>query len=121
MSSKRGTLLGRAELRRSYDYREKNTESRDGRDGVKVPPQEGRPQAGLTKDVPIWPKDLKATFKTYDYFKQKSGFPASPEVSVVLATLVPYIHLPTRGCLEWQLTLEWQMLPSPPPSPTQFC
>lgn len=52
-------MPGRAELRRSSDYREKSTEGRDGRDGVKVPPQEGRPQAGLAKDVPFGPKDWK--------------------------------------------------------------
>ena len=44
MSYRRGPLPG-AGLRRSYECREKNTESRDGRGGGEVPPTE-RQSAG---------------------------------------------------------------------------
>lgn len=63
----RGELCREGSLQGSHKCKEK-TESRDGKGRGTVPFQ-----AGLTKVVPIWAKDLQATFKRWGYFRSSCG------------------------------------------------
>ena len=51
------------ELRRSYDYREKNTESRGGRDGVEVPHREAGHRLAWPRMCPFGTKTWKPRLK----------------------------------------------------------